>query len=42
MSHTKRTFTNIDKDLTFNLWKQYAGLSDMGRKIEAPLESIFT
>lgn len=31
MTRSKRTFTNTDKDLIFNLWKQGTGFSDIGR-----------
>lgn len=42
MTRSKRTFTNTDKDLIFNLWKQGTGFSDIGRIIEAPPGTIFT
>ena len=42
MTRSKRTFTNADKDLIFNLWKQGTGFSDIDRIIEAPPGSIFT
>ena len=31
MKRAKRTFTQDEKDLVFNLWKQGAGFSDIGR-----------
>ena len=35
----KRTFTQQEKDLVYDLWKQGAGFSDIGRVIEAKGES---
>ncbi len=38
----KRTFTADEKDLVFDLWKNGAGFSDIGRVLEAKPGSIFT
>lgn len=35
MKRIKRTFTQKEKDLVYDLWKQGAGFSDIGRVIEA-------
>jgi len=35
MKRIKRTFTKDEKDLAYDLWKQRAGFSDIGRVIEA-------
>jgi len=42
MKHIKRTFTKDEKDLVYDLWKQGAGFSDIGRVIEAKPGSVFT
>jgi hypothetical protein len=38
----KRTFTDEERDCVFDLWKQGAGFSDIGRVIDAKPGSIFT
>lgn len=38
----KRTFTKEEKNLVYDLWKQGAGFSDIGRVIEAKPGSVFT
>jgi IS30 family transposase len=38
----KRTFTDEERDCVFDLWKQGAGVSDIGRVIDAKPGSIFT
>lgn len=38
----KRTFTEEERNCVFDLWKQGAGFSDIGRVIEAKPGSIFT
>lgn len=42
MKPIKRTFTQEEKDLVYDLWKQGAGFSDIGRVIEAKPGSVFT
>jgi IS30 family transposase len=42
MKRIKRTFTQEEKDLIYDLWKQGAGFSDIGRVIEAQPGSVFT
>jgi IS30 family transposase len=42
MKRVKRTFTQDEKYLIFNLWKQGAGFSDIGRVIDAAPGTIFT
>ena len=42
MKRIKRTFTQEEKDLVYDLWKQGAGFSDIGRVIEAKPGSVFT
>ena len=42
MKRIKRTFTKDEKDLVYDLWKQGAGFSDIGRVIEAKPGSVFT
>ena len=42
MKRTKRTFTQDERTLVFDLWKQGAGFSDIGRIIEAKPGSVFT
>ena len=38
----KRTYTQEERDLAFDLWKQGAGFSDIGRVLDAKPGSIFT
>ena len=38
----KRTFTEQERDIVFDLWKQGAGFSDIARVIESKPGSIFT
>jgi IS30 family transposase len=42
MKRVKRTFTQDEKDLVFNLWKQGAGFSDIGRVVAAAPGTVFT
>lgn len=42
MKRAKRTFTQDEKDLVFNLWKQGAGFSDIGRVLDAAPGTVFT
>jgi hypothetical protein len=42
MKRIKRTFTPEERSLVFDLWKQGASYSDIGRVIEAKLGSVFT
>jgi len=42
MKRPKRTFTPEEHELVFNLWKQGAGYSDIGKVITAPPGSVFT
>ncbi len=42
MTRLKRTFTQEEKNLVYDLWKQGAGFSDIGRVIEAQPGSVFT
>lgn len=42
MKQLKRTFTQDERELVFDLWKQGAGFSDIGRVIEAKPGSVFT
>jgi hypothetical protein len=42
MKRLKRTFTTAERDLVFDLWKDGAGFSDIGRVIEAKPGSVFT
>jgi len=42
MKRIKRTLTKDEKDLVYDLWKQGAGFSDIGRVIEAQPGSVFT
>lgn len=39
---SKRTFTQQERDIVFDLWKQGAGFSDIARVIDAKPGSIFT
>ena len=41
MKRIKRTFTQDERALVFDLWKQGAGFSDIGRVIEAKPGSVF-
>jgi hypothetical protein len=38
----KRTFTQDERDVVFDLWRQGAGFSDIGRVMDAKPGSIFT
>ena len=38
----KRTFTQGERDLVFDLWKQGVGFSDIGRVVDAKPGSVFT
>ena len=38
----KRAFTQEERDCVFELWKQVAGFSDIGRVLNAKPGSIFT
>ncbi len=42
MKRPKRTFTFDERELVFELWKQGAGFSDIGRVIDAKPGSVFT
>lgn len=42
MKRPKRTFTAQEHELVFNLWKQGAGYSDIGKVITAAPGSVFT
>ncbi len=42
MKRRKRTFTQGEKDLVFDLWKQGSGFSDIDRVMDAKPGSIFT
>lgn len=42
MKRAKRTFTQGEKDLIFNLWKQGTGFSDIGRVLDAAPGTVFT
>ncbi|CAG8998468.1 MAG: hypothetical protein CENE_00414 [Candidatus Celerinatantimonas neptuna] len=42
MKRAKRTFTQDEKDLIFNLWKQGTGYSDIGRILDAAPSTVFT
>lgn len=42
MKRAKRTFTQDEKDLVFNLWKQGTGFSDIGRVLDAAPGTVFT
>ena len=42
MKRAKRTFTQGEKDLIFNLWKQGTGFSDIGRALETAPGTVFT
>ena len=38
----KRTFTQEERDIVFDLWKQGAGFSDIAKVIDSKPGSIFT
>lgn len=42
MKRPKRTFTQGEKDLVFDLWKQGTGFSDIGKVLDAAPGTIFT
>jgi IS30 family transposase len=42
MTRVKRIFSQEERDLVFNLWKQGAGFSDIGRALEAAPGTVFT
>ena len=42
MKRAKRTFTQGEKDLVFNLWKQGTGFSDIGKVLEAAPQCCLT
>jgi len=42
MKRIKRTFTQDEKDLVFELWKQGTGFSDIGRVLKAAPGTVFT
>ena len=42
MKRVKRTFTQGQKDLVFDLWKEGAGFSDIGKVLEAAPGTVFT
>ena len=42
MKRPKRTFTQEEKDLVFNLWKQGSGFSDIGKVLKAAPGTVFT
>jgi IS30 family transposase len=42
MKRPKRTFTQKEKDLVFNLWKQGSGFSDIGKVLKAAPGTVFT
>jgi hypothetical protein len=42
MKQLKRTFTPDEREFVFDLWKQGAGFSDIGRIIDAKPGSVFT
>ncbi len=42
MKRAKRTFTQNEKELVFNLWKQGTGLSDIGKVLDAAQGTVFT
>ena len=42
MKRAKRMFTQEEKDLVFNLWKQGTGYSDIGRILNAAPGTVFT
>lgn len=42
MKRPKRTFTQDEKELIFDLWKQGTGFSDIGKVLDAAPGSVFT
>lgn len=42
MKRAKRTYTQEEKDLVFNLWKQGTGYIDIGRILNAEPGTVFT
>lgn len=42
MKRPKRTFTQAEKELVFNLWKQGTGYSDIGKVLDAAPGTVFT
>lgn len=42
MTRAKRTFTQEEKDLTFNLWKQGIGFSDIAKVLRAAPGTVFS
>ena len=42
MKRAKRIFTQDEKELIFNLWKQGTGFSDIGRVLDAAPGTVFT
>ena len=42
MTRVKRIFSQEERDLVFNLWKQGAGFSDIGRVLDAAPGTVFT
>jgi hypothetical protein len=42
MKRAKRIFTQDEKELIFNLWKQGTGFSDIGRVLDAAPRTVFT
>lgn len=42
MKRAKRTFSQAEKDLVFDLWKQGIGFSDIGKVIDAAPGTVFT
>lgn len=42
MKRAKRTFTQGERELIFDLWKQGSGFSDIGRIVNAKLGTVFT
>jgi len=42
MKRPKRTFTQAEKELVFDLWKQGTGFSDIGKVLNAAPGTVFT
>ena len=42
MKRPKRTFSIDEKELVFDLWKQGAGYSNIGRVLDAKPRTVFT
>ena len=42
MKRPKRTFTQAEKELVFDLWKQGTGYSDIGKVLDAAPGTVFT